>query len=110
MTVYTVEERRDVPLDAAAHAGKKAVYVKLASGYVAWGFGDDENEAERQAVRAAKCLEPHSVKVIRTTVNSLFMKAVMKRKGWTKQEAATQVTAWLTSGTTLSILDYIEPR
>lgn len=110
MTAYTVEQRRSIPANAEMHAGKKAVYVKLASGYVAWGFADDWQEAELRAKRAAKCLEPHSVKVIKATVNSLFMKAVMRRKGWTEQDAAAKVTEWLTNGSKLSMLDYVEPR
>lgn len=109
MTTYTVEGRREIPLNAAVHAGEKAIYVKLASGYVAWGFASDWKEAERQAVAEAKCLEPKAAKVIRNTVNSLFIKAVMKQKGWTKQEATLHVTGWLTSGQKVSILDYLEP-
>ncbi|NWD57444.1 hypothetical protein HX878_22225 [Pseudomonas veronii] len=109
MSIYTVEQRREVPLNVAAHAGEKAVYVKLASGYVAWGFASDWEEAERRAVAEAKCLEPQAAKVIRNTVNSLFMRAVMKQKGWTKQEAAHHVTGWLTSGQKVSILNYLQP-
>lgn len=109
MSIYTVQQRREVPQNAAAHAGAKAVYVKLTSGYVAWGFASDWDEAERRAVAEAKCLEPQATRIIRITVNSLFMKAVMTQKGWTKQEAAQHVTGWLTSGQKVSILNYLEP-
>ena len=109
MTIYTVEQRREVPPNEGVHAGKKATYVKLASGYAAWGFASDWDDAERQAVAAAKCLEPQAVKVIRATVNGLLMKAVMRQKGWTKQEAVQHVTDWLTSGAKVSILDYLQP-
>lgn len=109
MTIYTVEQRREVPPNDGVHAGKKATYVKLASGYAAWGFGGDWDEAERQGVAAAKCHEPQAAKVIRATLNGLLMKAVMRQKGWTKREAAQHITDWLTSGAKLSILDYLQP-
>ncbi|MFJ7794608.1 hypothetical protein [Pseudomonas sp. NPDC096950] len=109
MSNHIIKERSEVPLTADLNAGAKAVCVELASGYSAWGFASNWSEAERLAVAEAKCLEPHAVKVIRNTVNSLFMKAVIRRKGWTTQEATQHVKGWLTSGAKGSILDYLKP-
>ena len=71
---------------------------------------ESSREAGRQAAAAAKCLEPQAARVIRNAVNGLLMKAVMKQKGWTKQEATQHVTDWLTSGAKVSILDYLQHR
>ncbi|EJD3148798.1 toprim domain-containing protein [Salmonella enterica] len=51
---YTVQSRRIVPDNAAAHAGENAVYVQLADGRRAWGFGADDDAAEKAAVARAE--------------------------------------------------------
>lgn len=109
MSNHIIKVRTEVPLTADLHAGDKAICVELVSGYSAWGYANDWAEAERRAVAEAKCLEPHAAKVIRSTVNSLFMKAVIRRKGWTTQEATQHVKGWLTSGAKESILEYLQP-
>lgn len=49
-------------------------------------------------------------KVIANTVNGMFMKRVMAEKGWTKQEAAYQVSAFLTCGQRVSLADFMAGR
>lgn len=51
---YTVQSRRIVPDNAAAHVGENAVYVQLADGRRAWGFGADDDTAEKAAVARAE--------------------------------------------------------
>jgi hypothetical protein len=46
--------------------------------------------------------------IIANFVNGLFMKQVMKAKGWTKQDAVYAVTDYLTSGTKLNVKEYFE--
>lgn len=53
-TAYTVQSRRMVPDDAAQHAGENAVFVHLADGRRAWGFGADDDAAEKNAVSRAE--------------------------------------------------------
>lgn len=53
-TAYTVQSRRMVPEDAAQHAGENAVFVHLADGRRAWGFGADDDAAEKNAVSRAE--------------------------------------------------------
>lgn len=53
-TAYTVQSRRTVPDDAAQHAGENAVFVHLADGRRAWGFGADDDAAEKNAVSRAE--------------------------------------------------------
>lgn len=53
-TAYTVQSRRVVPDDAAQHAGENAVFVHLADGRRAWGFGADDDAAEKNAVSRAE--------------------------------------------------------
>jgi len=53
-TAYTVQSRRVVPEDAAAHAGENAVFVHLADGRRSWGFGADDDSAEKNAVSRAE--------------------------------------------------------
>lgn len=53
-TAYTVQSRRMVPDDAAQHAGENAVFVHLADGRRAWGFGADDEAAETNAVTRAE--------------------------------------------------------
>lgn len=70
-TEYEVRSRRQVPLfttgrglvskklfcEVPAHAGEHAVCVKLASGFMAWGFDANPDVAEAKAVIAASALE-----------------------------------------------------
>lgn len=51
---YTVQSRRMVAADAAQHAGENAVFVHLADGRRAWGFGADDDAAEKNAVSRAE--------------------------------------------------------
>ncbi|HGC8067035.1 TPA: zincin-like metallopeptidase domain-containing protein [Yersinia enterocolitica] len=52
---YTVQSRRMVPDNAAQHAGQHAVFVQLDDGRRSWGFGGDDESAEKSAVgRAAQ--------------------------------------------------------
>lgn len=53
-TAYTVQSRRMVAADAAQHAGENAVFVHLADGRRAWGFGADDDAAEKNAVSRAE--------------------------------------------------------
>lgn len=53
-TGYTVQSRRMVPEGAAQHAGENAVFVHLADGRRAWGFGADDDTAEKNAVSRAE--------------------------------------------------------
>jgi antirestriction protein ArdC/phage/plasmid primase-like uncharacterized protein len=53
-TAYTVQSRRMVPDDAAQHAGENAVFVHLVDGRRAWGFGADDDAAEKNAVTRAE--------------------------------------------------------
>lgn len=69
-TKHTVIGRREVPLtethvgvctgkvveEKLNHGGEKAVFVKLSTGYMAWGFGPTWEAAEGAAVLAAKAL------------------------------------------------------
>lgn len=71
MPTYEIQSRRTVPLYTAgrgliskkmfcevpAHAGEHAVFVKLPSGFRAWGFDHNPEIAEINAVRAAQALE-----------------------------------------------------
>lgn len=41
-------------MDAAKHAGEKAICVQLFDGRKAWGFGGDWKQAEADAVKTAE--------------------------------------------------------
>jgi hypothetical protein len=45
--------------------------------------------------------------IIKNTVNSLYMKGVMKKNGWSKQQAANKVIEFLTCGKSVSFTDYM---
>jgi hypothetical protein len=66
---YTVTARRTVPETTASvsftgkvfvqhlnHAGERAACVKLSDGFIAWGFGGTDEQAERAAVATARAL------------------------------------------------------
>ena len=72
MKAYKVTDRREVPTHSTSvgsitkkvvvtpntHGGQKAVYIKLSeSGYSAWGYGDNWELAEQNAVNSAMELE-----------------------------------------------------
>ena len=46
--------------------------------------------------------------IIKNTVESPYMKEVAKSKGWTAQDAAHKVVAFLTCGKPISLFDYME--
>ena len=48
--------------------------------------------------------------IIKNTVNGIYMTGVMQRKGWTKQQAADKVLEWLTSGSKISLHDFMESK
>jgi len=49
-------------------------------------------------------------KIIKNTVNGLYMKNVSDRKGWTKQQAANNVLDYLLCGEKISLFDYMEAK
>jgi len=48
--------------------------------------------------------------IIKNTVNSIYMKSVTARKGWTKQEAACKVVDFLTCGKAVSLNEFMEAK
>jgi len=46
--------------------------------------------------------------IIKNSVNSIFVKGLIKAKGWTEQEAAEHVAAWLHCGKAISFGDFME--
>lgn len=46
--------------------------------------------------------------IIKNSVNSIFVKGLIKSKGWTKQQAAEHVAAWLHCGQAISFGDFME--
>lgn len=46
--------------------------------------------------------------IIKNSVNSIFVKGLIKAKGWTKQQAAEHVAAWLHCGKAISFGDFME--
>lgn len=63
-STYIVTSKRVIPIDAAAHAGKTAVCVKLHDGFIAWGYGDASHEAEKAALKKAMELRGVSNRII----------------------------------------------
>lgn len=51
-----------------------------------------------------------AAKVIKSTVNGIYMTDLIQRKGWSKQQAADQVLEWLTSGSKQSLHDFMESK
>lgn len=49
-------------------------------------------------------------KIIKNTVNSLYMQDVSLRKGWSKQDAANKVVDFLTCGKKISLFDFMESQ
>ena len=45
--------------------------------------------------------------IIKNSVNSIFVKGLIKAKGWTKQQAAEYAAAWLNCGEQVSFYDYM---
>ncbi len=48
--------------------------------------------------------------VVKNTVNSIYMKNVSARKGWTRQEAANMVIDFLNCGEAVSLNEYMESK
>lgn len=48
--------------------------------------------------------------IIKNKVNSIFVKGLMERKGWTKQQAAAYVMEFVTGGTKLSFGDFMKSK
>jgi len=46
--------------------------------------------------------------IIKNSVNGIFVKGLIKAKGWTKAQAAEHVAAWLHCGQPVSFYDYME--
>lgn len=46
--------------------------------------------------------------IIKNSVNSIFVKSLIKAKGWTKQQAADHAMAWLTCGKAISFGEFME--
>ena len=46
--------------------------------------------------------------IIKNSVNGIFVKGLIKAKGWTKQQAAEHVSAWLHCGKQVSFCDFME--
>lgn len=53
---HTVTGKRQVPVGDSVQSGKKAVCVRLFDGYMAWGYADTWEDAERAAADKAKAL------------------------------------------------------
>ena len=49
-------------------------------------------------------------KVVTNKVNSIFVKGLMGKKGWSKQEAANHIVDFLSSGTTKNFKDFMESK
>lgn len=48
--------------------------------------------------------------IIKNTVNGIFVKGLIKAKGWTKAQAAEHVAAWLHCGKAISFGDFMEAQ
>lgn len=49
-------------------------------------------------------------KIIKEKVESLYVQSLIKRKGWTEQDAADYVLEFILSGTKLSFHDFMEAK
>lgn len=49
-----------------------------------------------------------TAKIIKAKVETLYMRGLIGRKGWSDQQAANHVLAFITSGTALSFHDFME--
>lgn len=47
--------------------------------------------------------------IIKNTVNGIFVKGLIKAKGWTKEQAVEHVIGWLNCGVDVSFHDYMVP-
>lgn len=45
--------------------------------------------------------------IIKNSVNGIFVKGLIKAKGWTKQQASEHAAAWLNCGEQVSFYDYM---
>lgn len=61
---YRVTKKQVIASNAASHAGKKAVCVRLEDGFIAWGFCDTFESAEQAALSKAKKLSEISNGII----------------------------------------------
>ena len=48
--------------------------------------------------------------IIKNTVNGIFVKGLIKAKGWTKAQAAEHVADWLHCGRAISFGDFMEAQ
>lgn len=48
--------------------------------------------------------------IIKNTVNGIFVKGLIKAKGWTKAQAAEHAVAWLNCGKAISFADFMESQ
>lgn len=49
-------------------------------------------------------------KIIKKSVNSLYMKNVSSRKGWSQQDASYKLVEFLTCGKKISLADFMESQ
>lgn len=45
--------------------------------------------------------------IIKNAVNGIFMRSIMSKKGWDKQQATEKVVAWLNCGKDISFHTYM---
>ena len=48
--------------------------------------------------------------IIKNTVNGIFIKGLIKAKGWTKEQAAEHASAWLNCGKAISFGEFMEAQ
>lgn len=48
--------------------------------------------------------------IIKNTVNGIFVKGLIKAKGWTKEQAAGHVAEWLHCGKAISFGEFMEAQ
>lgn len=48
--------------------------------------------------------------IVKNAVNGIFVKNLMKAKGWTKAQAAEHAVAWLHCGKTISFGEFMEAQ
>lgn len=60
--------------------------------------------------RAEPGLTGDAARIIRAKVDSLYVKGVIERKGWTRQQAIAHVEEFVTVGTKQSFFDFMESK
>ena len=48
--------------------------------------------------------------IIKNTVNGIYVKGLIKAKGWTKEQASEYAAAWLNCGKTISFGEFMEAQ